>query len=225
MTEEREEQTASKKLGSFIEKNRKVIIAIFAVVLCALIAFIVYSTVTSKSVIKNLTAIDEITHTLTSGSSSLEESEVELRRQNAIEQAASYTSKGGIVGARANMLCAELTFQQKKYEDSAAYWKACAAKAKKTYIAPIAYFNLGVCNEELGKLDDAAENYKIASDNVDFVLRPHAMFSYARVIDLKGDYKLAADSYNELVNAYADNSWAKLAKSRLIALKNDGKIE
>ena len=162
---------------------------------------------------------------MTSKSSDLEDSEVESRIAAALEKAAPLAKKGGIVGARANMLCAELTFQQKKYEDSAAYWKACAAKAKKTYIAPIAYFNLGVCNEELGKLDDAAENYKIASDNVDFVLRPHAMFSYARVIDLKGDYKLAADSYNALVNAYADNSWAKLAKSRLIALKNDGKIE
>ena len=59
MTEEREEQTASSKLGSFIEKNRKVLIAIFAIVLCALICFIVYSTVANKAVEKNLQAIDE----------------------------------------------------------------------------------------------------------------------------------------------------------------------
>lgn len=225
MTEEKEEQTVSGKIGSFIEKNKKIFITVLVVVFCAVIGFVIYNTVANKAVLKNLQAIDEITYTLTSGSSSLEESEIELRRQNAIEQAAAYTSKGGIAGARANMLCAELTYEQKKYEDSAAYWKACAAKAKKSYIAPIAYFNLGVCYEELGKLDDAAANYKLAADNTDFMLRPHAMFSYSRLVEAKGDFELASKAYNELLDAYPDNEWAKLAKSRLIALKNDGKIE
>lgn len=225
MTDEREEMTASKKLGAFIDKNKKVFISVFVIAVCVLIGFIVYSSLANKAVVKNLQALDEITYTLTSGSSALEESEIELRRQNAIEQAGAYTSKGGIVGARANMLCADLTYQQKKYEDSAAYWKACAAKAKKSYLAPIANFNLAVCEEELNKMDDAAEHYKLAADNLEFILRPHAMFSYARVVETQGNYELAAAAYNELIDAYADNEWAKLAKSRLIVLKNMGKIE
>ena len=225
MTEEREAQTASEKLGAFIGRNKKCFITLLVVLICALAGYIVASTIINKATVKNLQAIDEITYTLTKDSSSIDEAEIELRRQTALEQASAYVTKGGIAGARANMLCADLTYQQKKYAESADYWKACASKAKKTYIAPIAYFNLGVCYEELGKLDDAAANYKIAADNVSFVIRTHAMFSYARVIETKGDYELASKAYSELCDNFPDSEWADLAKSRLIALKIAGKIE
>lgn len=225
MAEEKEAQTTSEKLGGFIGKNKKIFIAVLIVLICALAGYIVASTLINKATVKDLQAIDEITYTLTKDSSSIDEAEIELRRQTALEQASAYVSKGGIAGARANMLCADLTYQQKKFAESADYWKACASKAKKTYLAPIAYFNLGVCCEELGNLDDAAANYKLAADNVSFVIRTHAMFSYARVIETKGDFELASKAYSELCDNFPDSEWADLAKSRLIALKVAGKIE
>ena len=51
------------------------------------------------------------------------------------------------------------------------------------------------------------------------------MFSYARIIESKGDYEQAAKAYNEINDNFSSDSWANLAKSRLIALKNEGKIQ
>lgn len=225
MTELKEPETASEKLAAFIEKSKKVLIPVLIVLVCILAGYIIASVMLNNSKAKDLQALDEITFALTTKSSSLEESEIELRRQNAIEQAAVYTMKGGIVGARANMLCGDLTFQQKKYSESADYWKNAAAKAEKTYIAPIAYYNLAVCYEESGNADDAAANYKLAADNVDFLLRTHAMFSYARVLDTQSKYEEAGAAYKEIIDNFPSTEWANLAKTRVIVLQNEGKIE
>ena len=70
-----EDQTASSKLAGFIEKRKVVFITVLAVLICLLAGYIITSTVLSKSKTKDLQALDEITYTLTNGSSSLEESE------------------------------------------------------------------------------------------------------------------------------------------------------
>ena len=220
-----EEMTASKKLAGFIEKNKKAFIAILIVLVCCLIGYIIFASVAKSNKSKNLQALDEISYELTSKSSELEDAEIEARIATALEKAAPLTKKGGIVGTRANMFCAELAFRQEKYEDAANYWKDAAAKAKKSYLAPISYFNLATCYENLGNVDAALENYKLAADNNDFVMKPHAMFSYGRILETKGDYATAAAAYTELNDNFPSDSWAKLAKSRLISLKNEGKIE
>ena len=220
-----EEMTASKKLAGFIEKNKKAFIAILIVLVCCLIGYIIFASVAKSNKSKNLQALDEISYELTSKSSDLEDAEIEARIATALEKAAPLTKKGGVVGARANMFCAELAFKQEKYEDAANYWKDAAAKAKKSYLAPIAYFNLATCYENLGNVDAAMENYKLAADNNDFVMRTHAMFSYGRILEAKADYAKAAAAYTELNDNFPSDSWAKLAKSRLISLKNEGKIE
>lgn len=220
-----EEMTASKKLAGFIEKNKKAFIAILIVLVCCLIGYIIFASVAKSNKSKNLQALDEISYELTSKSSDLEDAEIEARIATALEKAAPLTKKGGVVGARANMFCAELAFKQEKYEDAANYWKDAAAKAKKSYLAPISYFNLATCYENLGNVDAAMENYKLAADNNDFVMRTHAMFSYGRILEAKADYVKAAAAYTELNDNFPSDSWAKLAKSRLISLKNEGKIE
>ena len=220
-----EEMTASKKLAGFIEKNKKAFIAILIVLVCCLIGYIIFASVAKSNKSKNLQTLDEISYELTSKSSDLEDAEIEARIATALEKAAPLTKKGGVVGARANMFCAELAFKQEKYEDAANYWKDAAAKAKKSYLAPISYFNLATCYENLGNVDAAMENYKLAADNNDFVMRTHAMFSYGRILEAKADYAKAAAAYTELNDNFLSDSWAKLAKSRLISLKNEGKIE
>ncbi len=220
-----EEMTASKKLAAFIEKNKKAFIAILIVLVCCLIGYIIFASVAKSNKAKNLQALDEISYELTHKSNDIEDAEVESRIATALEKAVPLTKKGGIVGARANLFCAELAFSQEKYEEAANYWKDAAAKAKKSYLAPIAYFNLATCYENLGNVDAAMENYKLAADNNDFVMRTHAMFSYGRILEAKADYAKAAAAYTELNDNFPSDSWAKLAKSRLISLKNEGKIE
>lgn len=219
-----EEMTASKKLAAFIEKNKKAFIAILIVLVCCLVGYIVFASVAESSKEKGLQALDEITFEMTDKSSDIDEAEIATRLSTAFDKASAYTNKGGIVGARANMLCADITYQQKKFAESADFWKATAEKGKNTYLAPLAYFNVAACYEELGKTEEAAENYKLAADNEAFVMRAHAMFNYGRILETKGDFANASATYTELNDKFPDDSWANLAKSRLISLKKDGKI-
>lgn len=222
---EREELATSQKIGNLIEKNKVKFIVCLIVVACALAGYITTYAIYNSLKNKNLSRIDEITFTLTDKSGSLEDSELEARSNTAIEQLAPFTKKNGIAGARANMICAEIAFQQKKYQESADFWKAAAKKAKKSYIAPISYFNIGVCYEQLNNIDAAAENYKIAADNKSFVIKNHAKFSYGRVLEAQGKYAEAVSVFTEINDSNPDDSWAKLAKSRIIALKVQGKVE
>lgn len=225
MADKAENQTSSSKLNSFLEKKKKGLLGLLIALIVCLAAYIVISAVNNNIKEKNLAEIEEISYTLTHDSASLDESELNARRIDAIDNLAVYAKKGGIVGARANYLCAELTYQQKKYEDAATYYEATAKKAGKTYLAPVAYYNLGVCYEQLNKLEDAAENYKLAADSKSFALVPHAKFSYARVIEASGNKAEAITAYTELYDAYPNDNWGKLAKTRLIALKAQNKAE
>ncbi|MCR4580829.1 MAG: tetratricopeptide repeat protein [Treponema sp.] len=225
MAENTEKQTASSKLNSFIESKKKIFITCLIILLCAIVGYIIAAVVINNAKVANLTALDDISYTLTESSASLEESELTARRIDAVEKLEAYTSKGGIVGARANMLKADLLYQQKNYAESAEAWKATASKAAKTYIEPIAYYNLAVCNEELGQNEEAIANYKLAADNKDFILKTHAAFSYGRALESAGKYAEAFTAYSDLYGSNPDDSWAKLAKTRMLTLQIEGKAE
>lgn len=222
---EKEVKTASSKLNSVLEKNRKVVISCFSAVVAIIAVFIIVEIAVSKSTEKNLAAVEALTYELVNESSSLEEAELTARRDSILEKIEGYTKKGGVAGVRANMLAAELAYQKEDYEASAAYWDAVATKDKKAYTAPLANYNKAVCYEQLGKLDDAVAAYKAAVDVEDFVLRTHAMFSYGRLLETKGQYAEAVKVYQELNDKNPNDSWANLAKTRIIDLKVEGKAE
>lgn len=222
---EKEVKTASSKLNSVLEKNRKVVISCFSAVIAIIAVFIIVEIAVSKSTEKNLAAVEALTYELVNESSSLEEAELTARRDSILEKIEGYTKKGGVAGVRANMLAAELAYQKEDYEASAAYWDAVATKGKKAYTAPLANYNKAVCYEQLGKLDDALAAYKAAVDVEDFVLRTHAMFSYGRLLETKGQYAEAVKVYQELNDKNPNDSWANLAKTRIIDLKVEGKAE
>jgi len=224
MAEQTKEKTSA-KAEKFITKNAKVLIIVVAVVVVGVAGYILGTFIANKSKAKDLSAVELISYELTNESATLEVAELEARRATAFEKLVPYAKKGGVVGVRANMLCAELAYQQEKYEDSAAYWTAVAAKGKKAYTTSIANFNLGACYEQLGKTDDAVAAYKKAADDESFTLRAHATYSYGRVLESKGDYKAAVEAYTSLNDRTPDDSWAKLAKTRILALQIEGKAE
>lgn len=216
---DKEVQTVSSKLNGFMEKNRKGIVTIVITLFVLLIAFIVCSIVLNNVKNKNLAVIDEISYELTFGSSKVEESELKTRCETALEKIKPFTTKGGIVGARANMLAADITYDMEDYTSSVEYWKVVAAKGKKTYLEPIAYFNVGVCYEELGNIEEACEAYKTAAYSEGFVQKAHAKFSYARVLESQGKNEEAVAVYKEMNDELPDDTWSHLAKSRIIALE------
>lgn len=224
MAEKKEKQTAETKLNSFMEKNRKPFIAVFCVVVVALVALVVFEIVKANNVSKNVAAIDSISYELTKDGSDLSEEDVAARCAACLEKVTPYTKKGGIAGIRANLLAGEVSYMTKDYAAAISYYKAAIEKGKKAYTAPIANYNLGSCYEATGDSDSAAAAYKAASETKDFVLATHAAFSYGRVLETAGKYSEACEAYQKLCDEHSSDSWADLAKTRIISLKAEGKV-
>ena len=225
MSDKTEKTTTSVKLNGFLEKNRKPVLITFIVVLVLVIGVIAAAVVVSTTSKKNLAAVEGFYYEMIDSSSSLEDAEITKRATECVEKLAPYTNKSGIAGVRANMLSAELTYALKDYAAAATYYDAAIAKGKKAYTAPICYYNKAACYEELGKLSEAEEAYKVAAEFEDFELASHAYFSLGRVREAQGNYEGAAEAYRTLNDKVSDDDWKNLAKTRLIELESKGKVQ
>ena len=223
MTEKTEKKTASVKLNTFLEKNRKSVLITFIVVLVLVLGFIAAAITLSVTSKKNLAAVEAYYYELTDTSTSLDDSEITKRATECVEKLAPYTKKAGIAGVRANMLTAELNYLLKNYDTAITYYDAAIAKGKKSYTAPLCMYNKGSCYEELGKLAEAAEAYKAAAEFEDFGMASHAYFSLGRVLEAQGDYAGAVEAYTSLNDKSSDDDWSHLAKTRIIDLQSKGK--
>ena len=220
-----EKATASERLSQFMLKYRMQIIILTAVIVTGIVAYGVSAAVVSSLTAKGISFVDTVEYEFTKDSDSLSDAEIETRRGEAMTKLTPYLSKGGIVGVRANMLAADITYARKDYAAAKSYWSAAASKGAKSYTAPLAYYNMAVCDENTGNLAEAAANYGKASGVKDFPLASHARFSEARTYEALGDYKKASEAYTKLTAAARADAWTNLAETRLIALKAEGKIE
>ena len=225
MIEKTEKETLATSLNSALEKSKGAVIAVSAIVVVAIVAVAVFATVRAKSIEKGISQVDSISYNLTNESKDLSESDVAARQAKALEELAALSDKKGVVGLRANMLIAEINFSQNNYENARSAWlKALGAKGK-NYTTSLCYYNAAVCSENLNDSEKAIEYYKAASEDEEFLLIDHALFSLARVNEVNEKYEDAKAAYEKLSSLHSSSSWAQIAKTRLIALKNAGNIQ
>ena len=225
----KEKKSADKKVEGFLTRHRTLVIGLLAAAVVAVIAIVVIQVVMENATKKNLAAIDSIEFALTNPKALPEgysASDVASLQQTALDGLKPYLSKSGITGLRANMLAADVAFQQKNYAEALSYYLDAAKLSKKSYTAPLCWFNAGVCAEELGNTSDALTYYQNAVDyDGEFLLVAHALFSLGRVKESLSDYAGAKEVYQKLVDSHEGDTWTNLAQSRLIALKAQGLIE
>lgn len=214
-----ERESAGDKLAKVFQTYKVVFVGLLVAFVAFIVVFGVANVASSKAAGKDLAVIDSIEYVMTNGSANLKAEELETRRKNALNDLSKFNGKGGIVGVRANMLTAEIKFIQKDFEAAADFWSKAAGKKNKAYTAPLCYFNAAAAYEELNNLDKAAASYEKAVSYKDFDQIAHAKFSLGRVCEAKGDKARALEVYSDLCAATPDDSWAQLAKSRLLALE------
>ena len=217
MADKIEKETLEASLNEKLEKSKGMVFAVAAVVVLAIVAVAVFATVKSKITEKGIEQIDTISYVLTNESKDLSESDIAARQNKALEELSSLTSKGGVVGLRANMLAAEIKYAQKNYSEARDFWLKAAEANKNAYTAPLCYYNAAACSENLNDTDGAIAYYKAASENEDFLLVDHALFSLGRVNEAAKKYDDAKAAYDKLNELHSSSKWANLAKSRLIA--------
>ena len=85
--------------------------------------------------------------------------------------------------------------------------------------ARLAYFNAGVCADEMGLADEAVDFFSQAVNTESFTQKPRAQFNIARVQEQNSRIEEALASYNVMLDLYPDSEWTDLAHSRIIALE------
>lgn len=211
-------ESFNEKLASYVDSRAKILIGVLVAVVVALVAFCVTSIVVYNGNKNGVQSVDTIEFKLTDGSESLSDDELEARKNTALDSLAPFTKKGGITGVRANMLAAEIYYSRKDYKNAAEYYKVAAQKNKKAYTVPICNYYAAVSYENIEDFDNAIVFYKKAAEFEDFIKSTHAKFSYARILESKGNLEEAKKVYQDLVDKNSGDTWANIAKTRLIHL-------
>ena len=218
MNKDEKKETFNEKLAGYVDKRAKILIGVLVAIVVLFVAYCISFIVIQNNNKKGIESVDTIEFKLTDGSESLSDEEVEERKNVALESLNSFMKKGGVTGVRANMLAAEIYYSRKDYKNSAECYKLAAQKGKKSYTAPICNYYAAVSYENVGNLDEALAFYKKAAVFDTFVKSSHAKFSCARILESKGNLEEAKKVYQDLVDNNSGDTWADVAKTRLLYL-------
>lgn len=223
---EKKNFSGEQKLGNFLSKNSKVLIGVLCAAIAVIVAYVVYFYVSTSVVRSNLDKVEVIEYSFTKEASSIDDSELASRQDTALKNLAAYLNKGGIVGARANMLAADIYGQKKDWTAAKDAWLKAASKKKGSYLESLCNFNAAAAYEELGQSDEALQLYEKVSADKNFVDRSRAYFNAGRLKEAAGDFEGAKLSYQAIADlGNSNDSWNDLAKTRLLDLENKGKIK
>lgn len=218
-----EKKTVSQNVADFLVKFRLPLLCVVGACIVAAVVVGVVLAVTQSSHKKALSELDSIMYPLSQKS----ESDLTAAQDEALPKLDSLAqkNKGNIGGVRAYMAIAEIYFSRDQYEPAAEAWVKAAVAEEDSYTAAVCYYNAAVCYEEMGDVATAVSYYEKALANKECLFVPHVLFSLGRLAEESGDFEKAANRYNELVGSYPSDEWANLAKSRLIELGIEGKIQ
>jgi len=127
----------------------------------------------------------------------------------------------GYVGGKAWSIIGAIHSDRKNWPAAEAAWALAAKAAKKTYLAPLAFFNAGVAAEEQGNTEAAIEYYSSSlAGAADFPGASRAQFAIGRLRESLGDNDAAIEAYRAVISGWPyDMVWPSLAQSRIIALE------
>lgn len=221
MSDEKNEKGIDVVVGGFFERTQKFWLILIASLLAVAIIVGLVLFIDGNKTKKGVSFLDEATYELMTSKANDSEEEYSVSETSFMENVSTFAKKNGnnSITARAYMMLAQLYFDKEDWENSLTNW-INAGECGKSYLSGISYYNAGVCYEQKGDVINAEKMYSKAVEVKAFDLKSHALFSLARVLETEGKVEEALVQYNKLCDEY-DDSWADLAKSRIIALNTD----
>lgn len=221
-----EKKTFSGIVSNFLVKFRFLILGIIGALVVVAIGIGVWMSVTEANTKKGLTEVDALTYALTEAKASLSGSELSAKEDELFAKAKviAESNAQNIIGVRSFMLMAEIKFAGGNWADARDAWLKAADAVKTAYTSSLCYYQAAVCSEELSDFDNAVNYLKVAAEDESFPVRTRAYFNIGRIEEQRGNVTAAAESYQSLVEKFPSDQWALLAKSRLLQLSVDGKV-
>lgn len=221
---EEEKKTIGKVITNFLEKSRFFLLGIVIALIAVAVVFGIVIEVRNSNNEKAYTFIDEVSFSLVQNRKDLTGDELTTYEKDTITKLLEFSNnKKGSAYSRASLLAADIAFEQKNYVDAKKYYLEAQEKNPKAYTSAICFYNVAICSEELDQSKEAIEFFQKAIAEPDFPLTAHAYLNIGRIYESMNDYSSAITNYQLLCDNYSDDSWADLAKSRLIILNTEGK--
>jgi tetratricopeptide (TPR) repeat protein len=216
------EPNVSEQINEFIQKNRKPILITAASLLGLLIAGITVLSLLDVFRNRAIAAVEDLNDRYETMLPSITEEYFSDDVNSLVEELTEFANKhSGYPGGRAWLIIGEIHAAKKDWALAEAAYASAARTAAKNYLAPIAWFNAAAAAEEQGKTAEAIEYYgsSLAAPAA-FSAAPRAQFSVGRLHETLNEDEKAIEAYRAVISGWSyDQVWAKLARSRIIALE------
>jgi len=218
---EQNDQTLSfsEHCGEFLTRHRKMIVIMLAAICTVVAVVLIASSVTAHAAKKASMETESLISEWTDLRNKKDE-ELATKEDALAEKLEKQAAENGRTYAafRAYTTLGEMYVLRKDWEKALTFYQKAAEALPKAYTAGIAYFNAASCADELQQHEKALELYTLSAGFDDFPLKPRALFNIGRLEESLSHSDKAVEAYIKLTEAYPNNDWALLAKSRIIAL-------
>ena len=227
--EQEEKVTAHQKIRKFITKYAKPAGIFLIGVLVLFVIVQVFNYANGRKIEKATMAVEDIQNRY------VEASEADKSENPSFDAYKSYiTELDGVIakypkeyaGRRALLLKGDILFRFKDYEKAAEVYKKYAADYPKSYDAPIALNNTGVCYESMGKAKEAEAEYLKIYNNYkgSYAHMPKLIFSLGRLAEADKRYAEAEKYYNQISEEYSGSQYSQYAQDRIILMHARGEL-
>ncbi|MDD3822826.1 MAG: tetratricopeptide repeat protein [Sphaerochaetaceae bacterium] len=228
MTNTNEPKSAGKlesKFNAFLGAHKKLLVIIAAVIVVAVVALWIGLSVADKNADAAQLRIDNLQKTYMTWSTAEDKTSPDATQAKSDLMAGlqELSGKGGVSYPvlKATYLLGLVAYEEGAYADALAHFMVVGDRGKDSYLGSLALYNAGVTSEQLGDMAKALEQYQAVYDRygADAAESPKALFSVGRLHEANGNGDLAKAVFQQLADEFAASEYAKLARSRLIALQ------
>jgi len=216
------EPNAGEKINEFIQKNRKPIFITAASLLVILFAAIAALSLMDMFRNRAIAALEELNDSYETLAPSFTDEYYEDDVNSLLDELTDFANKhSGYPGGRAWLLAGGIHAAKKDWALAETAYVSAARAAGKSYLTPVAWFNAAAAAEEQGKTAEAIGYYSSSLTTAAvFSAAPRAQFSVGRLHETLNEDEKAIEAYRAVISGWPyDSVWAKLARSRIIALE------
>lgn len=220
-TDKNESLTFSERLVGFIQKNRIGLLVGIVVFFVGIIAFGVTVAILDSAKEKAIATVEDLAEGYDAVRIETDEAKKNAATTDLLEKLKAFAkANGGFAAARAYSVIAGIRADRKEWSEATAAWLSAAEALPNSYLAPVSIYNAATAAEELGDGSRALELYAKCASTYEktFSQAPRAYLAIGRLNEERKDFEAATAAYKKIVETWPNDSWAKIAHTRLLAV-------
>ncbi len=217
------------RMNDFLRKNRKPVLAIFIVIIAAVLGLGIFTAIQQTVVSKAAGEYESLVSLYETWESETAE-DVKLAKGNELITGIENLSKkykSSYSAQTALVMKAEILLARKDYKGAEETYLFLTQNYPKSHLAPTALLNAAAQAEEGGNKENALKLLQKAETEfkADTIGLNRALFNIGRIYEEMKQFENASSAYTKLIVKGIDDDWTKLAHDRIIYMKSSGLIK